>query len=305
MKTGILALALATQAMPVLAAPGPAIQLEAATLPLASQFDLKSAATGSTYRIMVTQPVKPPPASGYPVMYVLDADLAFGTAATQTVLAALTDHAPVVIVGIGYAADGNAGALRVRDLTTVPPDATIAFVPSSAATAYGGADAFRRFISQELRPAIAEKMPVNPAEQALIGYSMSGMFVLDAVSKEPDAFRYYVAGSPALWWSRRELRKDEQRLAAQLTASASPPRIVITAAAPTCAQPLRPSCPQEGKDAAAIAALYRRLDALPPPAHRVTLVEFPDTGFIAGLSATVSRAVAFFVEQQSSTKSSQ
>ena len=298
-KSSLLALALAASTMPVLAAPVPALHLEAATLPLTTQFDLKSAVTGSTYRIMVSQPVKPPPASGYPVMYVLDADLTFGTAATQTVLASLSDHTSVIIVGIGYAPVENAGALRVRDLTTAPPDANIAFVPPLGTTTYGGADAFRRFITQELRPAIAKRVPVNPAEQALMGYSMSGMFVLDALSKDPDAFRYYVVGSPALGWSRRQLREDEQRLATQFRASAEPPRIIITAEAPTCPQPLRSPCPpQEGRDASEIAKLYQHLDAIAPLAHRVTLVEFPDTSFIAGLSAAVSRAVAFFIEQQ-------
>ena len=42
------------------------------------------------------------PAGGYPVLYVLDAFMAFPTAATQVVLGSLDGRQPTVVVGIGY-----------------------------------------------------------------------------------------------------------------------------------------------------------------------------------------------------------
>lgn len=71
---------------------------------------LHARATRREYHIMISRPVgKPPSPSGYPVIYLLDANAAFGTMAEAVGLRSrrpeVTGVVPSVVVGIGYATD--------------------------------------------------------------------------------------------------------------------------------------------------------------------------------------------------------
>ena len=48
-------------------------------IPHAEQWTMKSRTGHHDYQIMVFKPVEPPPPSGYPVIYLLDANSVFGT----------------------------------------------------------------------------------------------------------------------------------------------------------------------------------------------------------------------------------
>src|SRR5262249_46007598 len=92
-----------------------AARLEPATVPGAVQFDLPSQATGRTYRIYVLKPPSPPPAAGYPVVFLTDGDLTFGSAATRAGLEGLAmDLRPSLIVAIGYASCSPTFWLKLR-----------------------------------------------------------------------------------------------------------------------------------------------------------------------------------------------
>ena len=58
------------------------LKRSAFTIPGTEQWTLKSR-RGAEYRIMVFKPESAPPAEGYPVIYMLDANAVFGTVAEK------------------------------------------------------------------------------------------------------------------------------------------------------------------------------------------------------------------------------
>lgn len=158
-----------------------------------------AAQSGARYPVYVSWPDAPPPAGGYPVLYVLDGDDNFAIAAkTASRMARFSDGAvePGIVVGIGYADL----AQRIFDYT---PE--IAAASSWRGYKTGGARAFRAFIRDELRPAIEAEFAVDRERQALMGHSFGGLFVLDTLVTEPSLFRTYIAASPSIWFGGEAL----------------------------------------------------------------------------------------------------
>jgi uncharacterized protein len=183
-------------------------------LPGAIQFDMKSMISGRTYRIYVSAPPGPSPHAGYPAVYVLDAGTTFATVASQSRIAQADGRPAMVIVGIGYPDDGASLLLRRRDLTPSEPTGQSrvmevrdygSFKPGD----YGGAEAFHRFMMEELRPRIAGLYRVDLHNQSLMGYSLGGLFALHVLFEQPDAYRTFVVGSPSIWWNDREVLQGE------------------------------------------------------------------------------------------------
>jgi len=115
---------------------------------------------------------------------------------------------PVILVGI-------ANTERRRDL--VGPTAVAQ--EQKAAPHAGGAQRFRRFLRDELKPAIAARYRVS-SDSAIIGESLAGLFVLETLLVEPDLFDHYIAVDPSGWWNQQALvRSAPARFAAW---SASP-----------------------------------------------------------------------------------
>jgi len=183
---------------------------EPVMLPRASRFDLKSKHSKRTYRISVFEPLTPPPEAGYPVVTVTDAGLTFPIAATMSAAVGMGGTGGALVVGVGYPTRDPAEPmrLRLRDLTPPTPLARIHRMPGQPppkAEDYGGADAFRRFLIEDLRPRIAAEFKVDPARQTLYGHSLGGLFTLGVLFQQPEAFQTYVASSPSIWWNRRAL----------------------------------------------------------------------------------------------------
>lgn len=197
----------------------------AVVLPQAQQLDVQAAATGFRYRVFVSVPASPPPAEGYPVLYVLDGNAAFPVAAFLARSAEsrreVTGLAPPVVVGIGYpgAEDFDVTARR-RDYTIGPDDR------SDAATA-GGAEHFLDFIEQELKPLLAARHPIDRKRQALFGHSFGGLFVLHALFSRPASFTTYLASSPSIWWQDKRVLGELPGL----IASGMSPRVQISVGA--------------------------------------------------------------------------
>ena len=208
------------------------VHLEPATVPGAVQFDLPSQATGRSYRIYALKPVSPPPAAGYPVVFLTDGDLTFGPAVTRAALEGLAmDLRPSLIVAIGYASQERAAWMKLRtaDLTpTAPPKSDHDPVDVAGS---GNADRFYRFIIEELRPALAAVAPTDPADQTLYGHSLGGLFALHVLFTHPDAFRTFVASSPSIWWDNRSVLKEEGAFAAFVNDGKCSPRVLILSAA--------------------------------------------------------------------------
>lgn len=183
-------------------------------LPAAEQIDLRSAATGGAYRLFVSVPSKPPPAQGYPVLYVLDGNAAFPVAAFLARIVAarreVDGQIPPVVVGIGYPGEADFDvAARRRDYTP----GRVAGAPGSE----GGADRFLDFLESEVKPLIASRHRIDRERQALFGHSFGGLFVLHALFNRPSAFSTYLASSPSIWYGDRIVLSSFAERAARAT----------------------------------------------------------------------------------------
>jgi predicted alpha/beta superfamily hydrolase len=304
-------LALALAGGPAASAADPAAPLPAlspATLDFARQFDLTSKNTGRTYRIYVSSPLGPAPKDGFPVLYVLDGNIAFSVAHGQAVLGALGGARPILVVGVGYPVAAAAMTLRNRDLTPTQPGlhdpGNVSETPKLED--YGGADGFDQFMTQELRPAIARLYPVNPADQSLMGYSFGGLFTLHVMFKHPTEYRTFIAESPSIWFNDREVLKGEGAFSQAVRSGAAAPRILITSDRWEQSEE-SPELPTSGEARAkAIEEMGRfrmvdnareladRLKALPGGAgYDVRYALFPDETHLTGSPAATSRGVAF------------
>jgi enterochelin esterase-like enzyme len=172
-----------------------------------------SRALGETRRSNVHTPpgYASSPRSRFPVLYMpdggLDEDFPH-IVNTVDSLIALGRIRPAIVVGIP-------NTERRRDLTgptRVAKDSTIA-------PHVGGSAAFRRFIRDELIPAIDARYRTT-TERAIIGESLAGLFVVETFLREPTLFDEYIAFDPSLcgiearWWIRRlrsSLRPSQAR----------------------------------------------------------------------------------------------
>ncbi|WP_207483666.1 alpha/beta hydrolase [Arenibaculum pallidiluteum] len=181
------------------------------TVPGAEQWDIVSLATGGVHRIMLWLPQGPPPAGGFPVLYLLDGNATFATAVDALRIRIRRNDAtgvpPAVVVGIGYPTD-EPFAIERRSVDLTPPGTG---VPGT-----GGATAFLRFIEEELKPAVARALPVDPGRQSILGHSYGGLFVLHVLFTSPGSFQTYVAGSPSIWFGDRRVLAGEAPFAASL-----------------------------------------------------------------------------------------
>ncbi len=205
--------------------------------PEAEQWDVTSRITGRTYRIFVARPsgTKPPPADGYPVVYLNDGDFEFHTAADALMMQTVgLEVAPAYIVGIGYGKNWEyASRTRCADLTPSQPDpamlAGLEASPLTKGATYGEAELFHRFLMEELRPQIEAAYPVSRSDRTLWGHSFGGLFALHVLFNHPEAYRSYLINSPSINWGGGAILKDEPKLLAQLKAGKVAPRVLFTA----------------------------------------------------------------------------
>lgn len=210
----------------------PALTRSPTSFPGAVEFDLASRISDRTYRILVYQPPIPPPEAGYPAVFLSDGNMNFPIAAAMGAMFAFSG-CPALIVGVGYPTTNplELTTMRTRDLTPPTPIEAIRpqpGLPPPAAENFGGAAEFLRFLTEELRPAIAAEWAVDPANQTLYGYSLGGLFTLGALFAQPDAFRTFVGASPSIWWHDRSLLAGEDAFTRRVAAGEAAPRVLIT-----------------------------------------------------------------------------
>lgn len=188
----------------------------------AESFLLKAARIDQTFQIDVLAPqgeVKEP----LPVIYVTDASYGFGIAAQTVSLMQMSRELPrAVLVGIGYPATIDAKTIRGLRFREFCPTEAPAYVerirremPGEIPDGVlpGGAGAFLAFITDELKPLIEARYPVDVKDQTLSGMSLGGLFALFALFTKPGAFQRVVALSPSIWWDERALVGIEAELA--------------------------------------------------------------------------------------------
>ncbi|MCH7340474.1 alpha/beta hydrolase [Acinetobacter higginsii] len=170
------------------------------------RFVIASKYTKHDYLIQISVPTGEVPSEGFPVLYVLDGNAAFDSAANIAKSvgggANRLGLSPVAIVAIGYPQQNSFDVeKRALDYT---PKASAEFQKQAKYT-YGGADQFIQFIEKELKPAIQTKIKVNSQQQSLFGHSFGGLFVLHTFFSQPQMFQRYIAASPSLWFDNYAL----------------------------------------------------------------------------------------------------
>ena len=126
-------------------------------------------------------------ANSYPVLYVLDGDIAFGMAASIARYLQIGENIPeLIVVGIGYGSlTKSAAKKRRRDYRP---------------TETGGAENFLKFLNEELIPYIEANYRTNSGDRTINGYSLGGLFALYTLFTRPESFDNYIIGSPNLSW---------------------------------------------------------------------------------------------------------
>ena len=158
------------------------------------------------------------------VLYLLDANLYFGTAVEMTRLMhrLFGELPPFLIVGIAYPTDDAAlqGKLRTRDFTPSKDIQLLSrFTPSPQDTStaermsfMGGASSFLHFFNKEVIPFTKTHYEVKKDGSALFGSSLGGLFVTYAFFESPSSIDNYISVSPALWWNQEEIFDYEMNL---------------------------------------------------------------------------------------------
>ena len=158
------------------------------------------------YKITLHWPDGAAPKQGWPIIYLLDGDSYFSSAAS--ILTAQSCERCVIQNGVVVAIDYVGKSRRAYDYLMKPDTLTLEILPDKKVNfpeAYGGADDFFTFIEQELKPEIEKKWAINPHQQTIFGHSYGGLFVLHAFLTHPHIFTTYIASSPSLWFSGRYL----------------------------------------------------------------------------------------------------
>jgi hypothetical protein len=182
-------------------------------IPRHDTLTVPSRALGETRRINVyTPPSYAASAAGrFPVLYMPDGGLdedfphVVNTVDSLIKLGAIR---PVIVVGVP-------NTQRRRDLTGPTRVAT----DSAIAPHVGGSAAFRRFLRDELMPAIDSHYRTT-SERAIVGESLAGLFVVETFLREPTLFDHYIAFDPSLWWNRAALVDSAPALLAPHPAAA-------------------------------------------------------------------------------------
>ncbi|WP_458353661.1 alpha/beta hydrolase [Peribacillus frigoritolerans] len=185
------------------------------------QIPMQSSAGKREYQIFVSKPLEEPPPSGYPVIYLLDANSVFGTMVEAVRLQSRRPEksgvVPAIIVGIGYATNGPFSSERYYDYTLPVAVSELPERPDGSPwPSHGGAEDFLKFIEEDLKPEIDKRYKVDHNSQTLFGHSLGGLFALYVLFESPYAFQTYIAGSPSLHWNKKWFREEEEGFLSRL-----------------------------------------------------------------------------------------
>jgi uncharacterized protein len=189
------------------------------------QYDFTSKINGRRYRVMLARPAGYEAGVRYPVLYVLDGNQYFATAADAV---SRQSHFKLIrsaiVVGIGYPTDDPAVVDRERAFDFTP---SLSKIPMVTGT-FGGAAGFQRVIEEEIKPFIQAQVSVDESNQTLWGYSYGALFALRTLLRSPATFSAYALCSPSIWWNNGEVLQDESAFTKRSAAGEIRARILIT-----------------------------------------------------------------------------
>jgi len=174
---------------------------KASPLAIGETFTINSKILGETRRLNVYVPpgYTDAPQARFPVLYMPDGGLAedfLHVAGLVQVSVGNGTMRPFILVGIE-------NTQRRRDMTGPTQNAD----DKKISPRVGGSEAFRSFIRRELMPQVKARYRTTN-ETAIVGESLAGLFVVEALLLEPDLFDIYIAFDPSLWWNDQKLLAD-------------------------------------------------------------------------------------------------
>lgn len=152
----------------------------------------------------------------YPVLFVTDADYAFPLirSIAPRVANGGSDLEDFILVGLSYAQGDTPEYSRRRDYTpTANGDQDAVSDMPGRLPVYGEAEAYRRFIRDEVFPLVAQHYRADMSRKIYAGHSYGGLFGLHVLFTEPGMFEKYIIGSPSLWFDQRVAFASERKYA--------------------------------------------------------------------------------------------
>lgn len=191
----------------LLVLPAPLAAQEAEPIVIGQSFRLPSAALGAERTINVWLP--PGYAEGdarYPVVYLIDGGLAqdfhhITGLAQLGALSWLTQD--MIVVGVETVDRRRELAFPVERDTQLRQD-----YPTAGESAL-----FRRYLVDEVMPFVNARYSTS-GEDAVLGESLAGLFIVETLLRQPEAFDTYIAMDPSLWWDEDRLSEEAAGLLA-------------------------------------------------------------------------------------------
>jgi predicted alpha/beta superfamily hydrolase len=201
----LLTVILSMLAAPAFAQVTPSLKVLSESDPAGSarQFVVHSAIVGRDFVVLVS----PPPifaswvsadlkAAGskqlnqkLPAIYALDGGYGVAGPIAQ-MMTGVGTMSPAYVVSVGYGEGQTSGH---------DTDLLHRSVTNGGVTYGGGGDKFHAFLTEELRPFLEAKYPLDPAKAILFGHSFGGLFAANVLAENPEAFDGYVIASPSVW----------------------------------------------------------------------------------------------------------
>lgn len=165
----------------------PAVQANAV------QLVIRSDLMDRDYRIEVTPPFRGPVFPGQKAAVVYALDGGWGVAGPAgSLLGGGGAMLPAYIVTIGYPQDQR----NSREQDLLP---RLVRRQDGSMAQGGRSSLFIRFLTEELRPFIEARYPVDPQRSVLFGHSLGGVFTANVLAGQPTAFSGYLIASPSVW----------------------------------------------------------------------------------------------------------
>lgn len=249
-----------------------------------------SQAENREYHIYIAIPAEEPPVTGYPIIYVLDANSVFGTLVEAVRVQGRrpdkTGVVPAIVVGIGYPTEAPFHPSRYYDLTLPRTAVELLVRPNGEAPIEsGGAEHFLSFIEDELKPKMERDFHIDRSRQTIFGHSLGGLFVLHTLFTRPGSFQIYVAGSPSIHWGGRAIMEEEKHFLASTAQEQRNKRLLIAVGELEAGH--SSGMQEKARE------LAERLTNVNDSGLHVEFREFADEGHISVLPVLVSRAVRF------------
>lgn len=225
-----------------------------------------------------------------PVLYVLDADFEYATAAEIARMTALGGTRPsAIVVGVGYGTSDFLKFMRLRAADLTPPISEANKQALGKFTLFigeesGGADALLDFLAATLVPEIARRYPqASTNNRALYGHSFGGLFTAHALLTRPDSFNAFFPASPSLWWNGFAILDLLPGFATKLDALDRKPQVLVTVGATEQDAPdtVLPGSPFTLDEMRAMIESWRTVDAAAEFADALRAAGLVDVGYVS------------------------